>query len=677
MKSASKQEDRSSTAKLIRLWRAVRTTPAKKILMLIRRVAVFATAAFYVVIAIEGTISSLRVISGIELPKTAVNAYRARILPEMIGNGSIRDGPLLSLLQNNWMPREDTLYLDDSDYHSFQRCSQPSPVDAVYRNEFLRTVYAALVNGVAYNVTYLTDYELVLPLVDCTASALKLGDATTAGLVYVLRLREAPHTIALLSVVISNQDYQAVSRMDRGSAAVATLALITHANETTTYDFAISLGYPHASFRFEAYEFLGVTNDSRWMVRRISNSWGDPDSTLLTARRTGFYHGSEVEQSNIINNVWALESNPKDAISVRKWSGVTVAHDSWAWVHCFHLLLAAEVMFHLIVLLLITYNNLRLGKIWFGGPFAAISTTLLFRGTLVLLTWVIDRFWSLMEFVVSDASMISPAVDVSIDPSIMHIDLLTIFLSTVGLVGNLLRERVDPALAVILFEVGFQFRLSILTWLPSVTAKVSDSSMSIYTTRNLVPNEDATLHSPMRAWGAYPLLGSDPAFVVAALSPTFFSLLMVVAYIGMRKIYFRHSRLKTTTHTMTAVIPEEPATTSALPKLMTNFEIATGAVLTGQFGLICDFKNHRFIKGMRYASADGIYMNGFVISDNKYLIQTGDLPAIVLMKLIRRRFRNVFIFDVQLNDVQPLARLVYPDTLKWSDLVSLNLSVLS
>ncbi|DBA02886.1 TPA: hypothetical protein N0F65_005913 [Lagenidium giganteum] len=158
------------------------------------------------------------------------------------------------------------------------------------------------------------------------------------------------------------------------------------------------------------------------------------------------------------------------------------------------------------------------------------------------------------------------------------------------------------------------------------------------------------------------------------LFPMFSSLLLVVAYIGMRKIYCRLRRSKTTTHSMTVVIPEEPATTSTLPKLLTKFEIATGAVLTSQFGLVCDYLTHRSIKGIRYASADGVYMNGVVISDNKYLIQTGDLPAIMLMKLTKRRFLNVFIYDVNHYNVQPLARLVYPE---WADLVLLNFSVLS
>ncbi|GAB9477305.1 hypothetical protein Gpo141_00014369, partial [Globisporangium polare] len=69
------------------------------------------------------------------------------------------------------------------------------------------------------------------------------------------------------------------------------------------------------------------------------------------------------------------------------------------------------------------------------------------------------------------------------------------------------------------------------------------------------------------------------------------------------------------------------------------------------------------IKGMKYASADGIYCNGFVIANDKFL-----------MKLIRYRFQNV---DVDGSTANQRARLVYPHTLSWSDLLRLNISVLS
>ncbi|GAB9475959.1 hypothetical protein Gpo141_00013034, partial [Globisporangium polare] len=83
------------------------------------------------------------------------------------------------------------------------------------------------------------------------------------------------------------------------------------------------------------------------------------------------------------------------------------------------------------------------------------------------------------------------------------------------------------------------------------------------------------------------------------------------------------------------------------------------------------------IKGMKYASADGIYCNGFVIANDKFLIATADLLAIVLMKLIRYRFQNVYVYDVDGSTVNQRARLVYPHTLSWSDLLHLNISVLS
>ncbi|DAZ93640.1 TPA: hypothetical protein N0F65_007974 [Lagenidium giganteum] len=689
IKDGSKEpEGRSNSNTPTRFRHKVSSLPIKELFNIFRRVLVFASATFYVAAAVKGSMSSFQVLGGSSLPLIKLPAYRATALAPLVGNATIPESPLLVLLQHNFTPRPDTLYLDSNDYYSFSHCSRPSAVDNVYSNKFLRTVFTALVDGVAYNVSYLLDYELVMPLVDCTASALAIGDPTTAKLVYLIKMRQQPDQLALLSVALSNQDYKAFTRDERGSAAVATLALITHGLQHTTYHIALSLGYPYSPFNFRAYEFVEVTSDSYWKLQRVPSNDDEAPITLLTARRTGFYWGSESDQSNIIHNVWAFESDPKDSIGVRHWSGVPTLRNSWAWVHWIHLALASEILFHLFVLILITYSNLRAGKIWFGGPFGAISTTLLFRGAIVLLTWVVDRFWSLMEFVLSEASLMSSATDLSIDPDIMHIDLLTVYLSSVGVIGNIFRERVDPALAVILFEVGFQNRRSILQWFPAIRDKIIASSLADFKAGNLASGENTLLKSPMRVWGAHQMLVHDAGFVLAVLSPIFFSLVLVLVYVGLRKIYFHFHPRDSTSSTMhsSSVVPEQatswtgseknPSSSVAKLKLETNFETATGAILARQFGLLCDYTNYRFIKGLRYASADGIYMNGFVISNNKYLVQTGDLPTILFMKIIGRRFRNVYIYDVSGSTVQPLARLVYPDTLTYVDLVKLNLSML-
>ncbi|GAB9477696.1 hypothetical protein Gpo141_00014823, partial [Globisporangium polare] len=110
---------------------------------------------------------------------------------------------------------------------------------------------------------------------------------------------------------------------------------------------------------------------------------------------------------------------------------------------------------------------------------------------------------------------------------------------------------------------------------------------------------------------------------------------------------------------------------------LTRFEIATGAALQNRFGVVADYDNCLYIKGVKFASADGIYSSGYVIASGKFLIQTDDLVSIWIMKLLHKRFRNIYVYEVHENAVKQTARLVYPTTISYSELLDLNVGILS
>ncbi|DAZ93628.1 TPA: hypothetical protein N0F65_007962 [Lagenidium giganteum] len=676
---------RSGTGTPIRLWRSATNIPAKQLFNLLRRWLAFSAAVLYVAIAFSASIKSLELLIGQQLPTMVMQPYTATLLPDKLGNATLRESPLVTeLLQNDTTPRSTALFLDAGGYVSVESCNVAT---LIHRNPFIRSVYAAYMRGVAKNATVLTEYELITPVVDCSASSIRLGDRTTGKFNLLLRRKDDPDDVALLSIALSNQMYSMPARCEQGPVGLSVSTLISDMRENVTYRFALSLGYPYVPFDFELYEPLGVNDEGWWELRRVPPSADELAWTTLTARRTGFYRVSETAQSNINNNVWMLDTGARDAIGTRHWVGKPVLRDSWAWVHCIHLVFALQVSFHLVILMILTYNNLRMGKLWLGEPFVAISTKMLFRCLLVLFSWLLDAFWSLTEFVMSDASELSSAPNMFIEEDIMHADLLTIYLSVVGVLANGSHERVDPALAFYFFELGYRNRLVILQWFPTLANKVISASLADYVAGNIVTSDDAAMASPMRMWGAHVMGKSDPAFIAATLF--FFTLVLVVVYIGLRKLYRRYRGGPMSVERSTAVVPSDQGgasgstLTSTTERSMssavrcTNFELATGAALQNQFGLVCDYDNYRVIKGMQYASADGIYANGYVIVGGRFLVQTDDLLTLFFMKLSHMRFRKVYIYDVNQSSVQPLARLAYPHTMSYRDLVHLSLSVLS
>jgi hypothetical protein len=88
------------------------------------------------------------------------------------------------------------------------------------------------------------------------------------------------------------------------------------------------------------------------------------------------------------------------------------------------------------------------------------------------------------------------------------------------------------------------------------------------------------------------------------------------------------------------------------------------------------YNNYVYFKGMKFASADGVYCSGYVIVNGKMLVGIKDLLSIGLIKATGARFTNVYVYEVDGNTVKDTARLVYPDTFAWSDLWRLNVTVL-
>ena len=82
-----------------------------------------------------------------------------------------------------------------------------------------------------------------------------------------------------------------------------------------------------------------------------------------------------------------------------------------------------------------------------------------------------------------------------------------------------------------------------------------------------------------------------------------------------------------------------------------------------QYGLVTRFDKFRLVKGIKFASADGIYSNGWLICQEKYLIKSSSYLLVVVMALCNRRIAEVYAYELNGSNVQNTAILVYPDML--------------
>ncbi|TMW66118.1 hypothetical protein Poli38472_003883 [Pythium oligandrum] len=677
-----------------------RGSPSRfQILHLMHRLFVVLTATSYTFAAIEGVVMSIEALEGNANPTLQFATYETLLMRQMVGVTTIKESPLMKILNNDVTPRADTLYIDgvDGDYVSFTSCASRIALEAIYANAFQRSIYAALVQQTAYNLTFLdpSESELIAPVVDCTSSAIVLEDASAGRFFYLVRNKkrslDADDVVYLLALSLSNQGYVVPSRGEKGSAGVVTVAAFHDLrSQDVEHHFVVSLGFPFEQLRYQVYEYVTLTEDSYWVLRNVPrDKLQEVPRILFTASRTGFYRRSEIHQSNVKNQYWELHKDPLDVVGYYQWTGVPVLIDNWAWVHLVHIYFAVDVLVQLVILLFVVYRNWQQGKLWIGDAFVRISHTLVIRGFAVLITWYINNFWALLEYCYAIGNIVSDVEQVYIHPDVVRADLMAIFLMLSDLIGKATRERLDPVLCFVLFLLGFELSPKILRWFPAFVAVLEDRTLSDYQLGVIETVEDISIVSPMRLWDIHPMTNTDPTFIFVALAPILLMFVPIFVYIILRKLWMLHKATRAVVVNEVRPFdakrvrrPTNVSGTTVITKQLresryTQFEIATGGELKEYYGLITDFESNRVIKGLTFASADGIYSNGFVIVDRQFLVATSDILAILAIKITRIRYRNVYVYDVDGNNVQKMARLVYPQTLSFRQLRHLNISVLS
>ncbi|OWZ12876.1 hypothetical protein PHMEG_00013889 [Phytophthora megakarya] len=648
---------------------------------LFRRLVVIAAAIQYIYISMAATWRTVDALEAKHNPPESFRIFTASFISSFVGHGLIRDSPLVhNVLGNDSTPRDYALFLQSKTNTTTQNCTGiPKFNPKIYNYDYLSRVYLKMVDDTKYNITKLENLELVLVVVDCSFTNLKSGDNAMVRFFNLARSRTNPEDLYMITMSLNVQDYEVRDYHKKGSAALSMITIVKDMKAGNVGQFYLmALECPYIrSLDFDVYEYVGITEDSYLELRSIPK---DPltqsANHVVTSRRRGFMDGEE--QFNIRYMYTLLNSNTTTALTQWEWIGEAVISDSWAWVHGIHFFFGLETIFSCIVLGLVMYQNIRRGKMWIGDPFASVSTaTLVMRGVLVMISWYLNSFWMLFEFCMATAGAISKTQIVRVHTDLVHADVLVVYISLVCLVSAICRERIDPSIAIFFFEIIYAKHQTLLTVSSVIRKEIVTYSDSVFRLGVAPPIDNM---SPLRLWTAFQIPSSkNTKFIFTSFFPNAILLSIIAGLAILAKIY-RHF-YPDPTRSRSSVLSTDRSSINERTALttkgdLTNFEISTGAQLQARFGLISGYNNYVYFKGMKFASADGVYCSGYVIVNGKMLVAIKDLLSVIIIKAVGARFTNVYVYEVEGNTVKETARLVYPETFMWTDLWRLNISVL-
>ncbi|ETI36120.1 hypothetical protein F441_17556 [Phytophthora nicotianae CJ01A1] len=666
------------------------STPLQRKFRLFHRLVVFGAAVWYIVISLMATDAALDILKDQAHYDSGLIHFTSPLIAGYAGTSTIRKSPLVvDVLGDSTKPRNSgTLFLESESNSSFTQCSAVLAGHGVdiYTDEFLRWMFEVFQNKTAYNISLLDEVELVLPVVDCELSIIRGGSAAVARVNYLARYKNDTERVLLLPTSLSIQDYYITEQYERGAALLLSFAVVEDmaTEDPIPHHFAIALDYPYEyKPDFEVCTFYEYTSEGFWSFETIPrDSFMRPPKPLLTARQLGFYLDKETSQVNQINFHWIPADDPATELANWTWRGDAVIRDNWAWVHIIHLFFAIDVMFQLSLLLFLVYRSILQKHFWIGDAFASISNALLYRGIYVIISNHVNGYWTLIEFCLALADHINGSSNVKYRPALVHADMLTIYLNIVSVLSYMVRERIDPIFVLVCFEIGFNSREAMTKLFPSLKQMLIDYSTTEATYGLVAVDDFLSKLSPMRLWTVHPIHQNVWPLITVTFVIIYSTILIILVYVFVRKL-LRYRSPKSQTDINDISISRRQTSNLSLrddadePQLM-QFETATGSVLKNRFGILSTYKNYTYVNGRRFASGDAIYCNGFVVANDKFIIATEDLMSLLIMKITRARFTNIYVYTIKEGrDVNQTARLVYPTTISWHDLAKVSVSPLS
>ncbi|TMW66465.1 hypothetical protein Poli38472_004230 [Pythium oligandrum] len=167
----------------------------------------------------------------------------------------------------------------------------------------MRAHWHDIVTQTSYNLTIPQDLELIAPVVDCSFTAIKLGDITNARIYYLVRKKGEPTDVFIIMLSLSTQNFKIPGQFQEGTAASICLTVIKDMRlKNMQRYYALSLGYPFEGPLYNVYMPRGVRDDGFSIMEHVPVDLNARYRRhVYTANRSGFYIKSEQSQSNVKN----------------------------------------------------------------------------------------------------------------------------------------------------------------------------------------------------------------------------------------------------------------------------------------------------------------------------------------------------------------------------------------
>ncbi|CAK4104216.1 unnamed protein product [Aphanomyces euteiches] len=551
-------------------------------------------------------------------------------------------------------------------------CHETTAYDYLYYDAYLDIVLTELFAGFGG-----WEASKFWVIVDCTYDGRVFSDSTVIKFYLLDKAMTQITTVMLQTLSITRPQMQLISS---GGAAMWTKTNLKSmkigddgqvtSSESASYSVAIGFTFPYESTNFYPVVLEdSVAPDGQWRAQVVSTR-----EKFLFAGTSGIYRRAPSIQGSFNYFYWELPSDPLEFVAKIQFVGVMVFKDSWGWFRCFlGIGIGSNIAVNFGVSLLVVINMYRENNIlWIPDVYPSIQSRAMIRASLLLLDCIMNSWWYPYQWAINQGSKRNHWGGTLDFNESSRADGLMAVLAITYLTAKTLHVRVQLVIVVYIYAMCYYMRQSVIASCGLFLEKVTP-----FIKKNYFENIFPTGNNAMDLWAYHEnrstnfwLIANECTYLIVATGVSVGYVLLTKLWIGRLRdkitnliatlhfVRWRHVRpiiQYMVRHRMT-----NPA--AAMAHIAwnrrstlyhelnewdvenTNVERCTGSILEHINGFVALTKDYIYEGGRIYVSPSGVWLLGFVIVNDQYVVNINHYIYLLFNSLCGQTYFKVYGF---------------------------------
>ncbi|EQC33973.1 hypothetical protein SDRG_08652 [Saprolegnia diclina VS20] len=635
------------------------------------RVLSLVAAVVVLFIELQGSAAVRATLVGARGPLRASSEYTSRLMPLVVA----------ALLANTSLavhgPAPRLLYIDADDSQegyglSASQCTSPLPGDRIYKAPYLAHLLPQILTAVPEAPPPATI------LIDCTYTARMVQDTTALKVHWVDANATSLSTLFLQTMAIERPTKRLSTAC--GVATWSSLPLVPSSLSppSATYVHGVGLDFPYVISAFTRLTLAPtLTPDGMWQGTLAGSG-----ETVYVAGTEGIYRVAHGTQANYDHYIWALPDDPFEFLAVVAYLTTDMSKDAFAWVRALLSMgVGLTLLVHFAVALLVALHlYMEQHVVWVPDVFPSVQARLQLRALLCLVVLVSTNGWHLYEFALCTANARCGWTNSFVLTDIVRADGLMVYLGLMITLAKTVRIRLRLEVAVSVYLICYELSDAIVRSPLGLDVEAADAFVAAnYLANILEANVDG-----MDLWTIHENVDTNVAVVAAQMTWWVVAICICFVYAlaakgwnmldmdarrcktwrymhrlrlrsddgdGVRSFASQSTsrRLRSSSWTKSKVGPLAQASARTF-SFQDVSSLAIEAVLHTQlckaYGLVAPLEEYVAVSGWTYVSASSVWLLGYVLVDDAYLVHVNEYPLLVLNAVLRRPLFRVYGFHV-------------------------------